>query len=407
LSCRSAPTGGEDMKNEYDVVVVGAGPAGSMTAKHAALNGASVLMIEKRQEIGSPVRCGEGLSKASMAEVGITPNRKWIATDVDGAIIVSPSGNKFVINEKQAGSEVGMVLERDMFDKALAADAAKAGAEIMVKTEAVALIKEGDKIKGVKVLSYGRPMDISAGCVVGADGYESQVGRWAGIDTTLKPSDITSCFQYRLTNIKHNYRYCEFIIGSAAPGGYAWIFPKDEHTANVGIGVLLTKLKKPGQVKEYLDRFIQKDERLRNGQPLDAVSGAVSVSPPVERTIADGLLLVGDSARIIDPITGGGIANGCITGMYAGKVLGKASQAGDFSTSVLEEFEKLWRDRLENKLWRNWMAKEKLITLSDKTLDDLILTLSESGIDKLSVHNILKVIRDKYPDLVREFEEMI
>jgi digeranylgeranylglycerophospholipid reductase len=395
------------MKNKYDVVVVGAGPAGSMAAKHAALNGASVLMIEKRQEIGSPVRCGEGLSRASMDEVGITPDRKWIATDVDGAIIVSPSGNKFVINEKQAGNEVGMVLERDMFDKALAADAAKAGAEIMVKTEAVGLIKEGDTIKGVKILSYGKPMDISAGCVVGADGYESQVGRWAGIDTTLKPGDITSCFQYRLTNIKHNCRYCEFIIGSAAPGGYIWIFPKDEHTANVGIGVLLTKLKKPGQVKEYLDRFIQKDERLRNGQPLDAVSGAVSVSPPVERTIMDGLLLVGDAARIIDSITGGGIANGCITGMYAGNVLGNAAQAGDFSSAVLEEYEKLWRDKLEDKLWRNWMAKEKLITLSDKTLDEVIQTLSESGIDKLSVHNILKVVRDKHPDLVREFEEMI
>jgi digeranylgeranylglycerophospholipid reductase len=395
------------MKNEYDVVVVGAGPAGSMAAKHAALNGASVLMIEKRQEIGSPVRCGEGLSRASMDEVGITPDRKWIATNVDGAIIVSPSGNKFVINEKQAGNEVGMVLERDMFDKALAADAAKAGAEIMVKTEAVGLIKEGDTIKGVKILSYGKPMDVSAGCVVGADGYESQVGRWAGIDTTLKPGDITSCFQYRLTNIKHNCRYCEFIIGSAAPGGYIWIFPKDEHTANVGIGVLLTKLKKPGQVKEYLDRFIQKDERLRNGQPLDAVSGAVSVSPPVERTIMDGLLLVGDAARIIDSITGGGIANGCITGMYAGNVLGNAAQAGDFSSAVLEEYEKLWRDKLEDKLWRNWMAKEKLITLSDKTLDEVIQTLSESGIDKLSVHNILKVVRDKHPDLVREFEEMI
>ncbi|MDD1768676.1 MAG: NAD(P)/FAD-dependent oxidoreductase [Methanomassiliicoccales archaeon] len=395
------------MKTEYDVVVVGAGPAGSMTAKHAAQNGAKVLMIEKRQEIGSPVRCGEGISRTSLDEVGIKPDRRWIATEVDGAIIVSPGGHEFVINEKQAGNEVGMVVERDMFDKALAADAARAGAEILLKTAAVGLIREGDRVRGVKAVSYGERMDIKAGCVVGADGYESQVGRWAGIDTTLKPSDITSCFQYRLTNIKHNCRYCEFIIGSAAPGGYVWIFPKDDHTANVGIGVLLSKLKRPGQVKAYLDRYIQKDERLRNGQPLDSVSGAVSVSPPVERAISDGLLLVGDAARVIDPITGGGIANGCITGMYAGKVLGKAAQAGDFSATVLKEYEKLWRDKLENKLWRNWMAKEKLITLSDDLLDELVRTLSESGIDKLSVHNILKVMRDKHPDLVREFEEMI
>ncbi|MDD1767879.1 MAG: NAD(P)/FAD-dependent oxidoreductase [Methanomassiliicoccales archaeon] len=395
------------MKHEYDVVVVGAGPAGSMTAKHAAQNGAKVLMIEKRQEIGSPVRCGEGISRGSLNEVGITPDKKWIATEVDGAIIVSPNGHQFVINEKQAGNEVGMVLERDMFDKALAAEAAKAGAEILLKTSALGLIKEENTVKGVKAISYGKAIDIRAGCVVGADGYESQVGRWAGIDTILKPADITSCFQYRLTNIKHNYRYCEFIIGSAAPGGYVWIFPKDDHTANVGIGVLLSRLKKPGEVKGYLDRFIQKDERLRNGQPLDSVSGAVSVSPPIERTIADGLLLVGDAARVIDPITGGGIANGCVTGVCAGKVLGKAARDGDFSSAILEEYERLWRDKLENKLWRNWMAKEKLITLSDKTLDDLVQTLSESGIDKLSVHNILKVIRDRHPELVKEFENLI
>jgi len=399
--------GGEDVKDKYDVVVVGAGPAGSMTAKHAALNGAKVLMIEKRQEIGSPVRCGEGISRNSLAEVGITPDKRWISTDVDGAIIVSPSGNRFVINEKQAGNEVGMVLERDMFDKALAADAAKAGVEIMLKTSAIGLIKDTDKIKGVRAISFGKQLEIMASCVVGADGYESQIGRWAGIDTTLKPNDITSCFQYRLTNIRHNYRYCEFIIGSAAPGGYIWIFPKDEHTANVGIGVLLSKLKRPGQVKEYLDEYIQKDGRLAGGQPIDTVSGAVSVSPPLDRTITEGLMLVGDAARVIDPITGGGIANGCITGMLAGKTLGKAARMGDFSIEVLGEYETLWRDKLENKLWRNWMAKEKLVTLSNNTLDEIILTLSESGIDKLSVHNILKVMRERHPDLVKEFEEMI
>ncbi|MBM4237252.1 MAG: NAD(P)/FAD-dependent oxidoreductase, partial [Euryarchaeota archaeon] len=385
----------------------GAGPAGSMTAKHAALGGASVLMVEKRQEIGSPVRCGEGLSRASLNEIGVRPDKKWIATEVDGAKIVSPGGHAFIINERMAGNEVGMVLERDMFDKALAADAAKAGAEIMLKTAAVGLIKEGGAVKRVKLVSYGKTIDVSAGCVVGADGFESQVGRWAGIDTTLKPSDVTSCFQYRLTNIDHDYKYCEFIVGSAAPGGYVWIFPKDEHTANVGIGVLLSKLKKPGQVKKYLDDFIAGDERLRKGQPLDAVSGAVSVSPPVEKAVVNGLLLVGDAARIIDPITGGGIHNACISGTFAGKVLSKAAETGDFTESTLMEYERLWRNRLENNLWRNWMAKEKLITLSDETFDKIIQTLAEVGVEKMSVGNILAVIKKKYPELVKEFEEFI
>ncbi|EQD42600.1 geranylgeranyl hydrogenase, partial [mine drainage metagenome] len=73
-----------------DVLVIGAGPAGSMTAKWAAQNGARVLMIEKRQEIGSPVRCGEGMSKSWLSEVGITRG-KWINLEVEGARIYSPS----------------------------------------------------------------------------------------------------------------------------------------------------------------------------------------------------------------------------------------------------------------------------------------------------------------------------
>ncbi|HYA54036.1 MAG TPA: NAD(P)/FAD-dependent oxidoreductase, partial [Thermoplasmata archaeon] len=104
-----------------DVLVIGAGPAGSMTAKWAAKNGARVTMIEKRQEIGSPVRCGEGMSKAWLPDVGIKPGR-WINVEVEGARIYSPSEKVFEINEKHAGNEVGYVVERDEFDKQLAID---------------------------------------------------------------------------------------------------------------------------------------------------------------------------------------------------------------------------------------------------------------------------------------------
>jgi digeranylgeranylglycerophospholipid reductase len=395
------------MRADYDVVVVGAGPAGSMTAKWAAKGGARVLMIEKRQEIGSPVRCGEGVSKAWLPEVGITVDPKWVAREVEGAKIVSPSGHVFTINEKQAGNEVGWVVDRVFFDKALAHDAIKAGVEVRLKTSAVELMRDDGKISGVQVVSNGEKESITAGCIVGADGYESQIGRWAGMDTTLKPNDITTCFQYRLTNIKHDPDYCEFILGSVAPGGYAWIFPKDEDTANVGLGVLLSRLKRPGEVKQYLDKFIAKDPRLKKGQPLEAVSGAVSVCAPLDKTSMDNLILVGDAARQIDPITGGGIANGCIAGMCAGKVLAKAARSGDFSMKVLQEYESLWRDRLEDKLWRNWMAKEKLITLSDETLDKIVHTLSEVGVEKLSVQNLLAAISTKYPELVKDFSDFL
>jgi len=392
---------------KYDIVVVGAGPAGSMTARNAARGGANVLMIEKRQEIGSSLRCAEGINHKGLEKVGIKIDQKWVSADVAGARLVSPGGKVLQIDEKQAGAEVGVVLERHLFDKHVACEAARAGADIMLKTSAVDLIKENGKIKGVKAISFGEPINIEAGCVVAADGYESQVARWAGIDTNLKPSDITTCFQYRMTNLKHEKDFCEFIIGSAAPGGYVWIFPKGDDTANVGIGVLLSKLKKPGEVKAYLDKYIKSDDRLNCGQPVEAIAGAVSVSPPLDKTIMDNIMLVGDAARVIDPITGGGIANGLCTGMHAGNVLAKCAQAKDFSEANMQEYEDLWRKDMENRLWRNWMAKEKFLTLPDKTLDSVIDTISQVKIEKVTVFSLLTAIKEKHPELVKEFEEFL
>ncbi len=392
---------------EYDVVVVGAGPAGSMTAKWAAKGGAKVLMIEKRQEIGSPVRCGEGISRSWLDSVGIKLDAKSVAWQVKGAKIVAPNGTKFTLSEKMAGNEVGLVLDRVFFDKLLARDAVKAGADLQLKTSALGLLRSGNKVTGVKVKSFGETKEIKCGCVVGADGYESQVGRWADLNTSLAPRDITSCFQYRLTNIDIDYDYCEFILGAKAPGGYIWIFPKNQDTANVGLGIQLTKLKDPAEVKKYLDKYIQGEPRLKKGKALEMVSGAVSICAPIDKTVADGVLLVGDSARQIDPITGGGIANSCKAAKVAGEVLAKATKERNFSEKSLQRYEKGWRDILENGLYRNWMAKEKLVTLSDDTFNKIINTLNEVGVEKMSAFAILKAIEKKHPDLVKDFQEFL
>ncbi|WP_297217805.1 NAD(P)/FAD-dependent oxidoreductase, partial [Thermoplasma sp.] len=115
----------------YDVLVVGGGPGGSTAARYAAKYGLRTLMIEKRPEIGSPVRCGEGLSKGILNEADIKADRSFIANEVKGARIYGPSEKRpIVLQSEKAGNEVGYVLERDKFDKHLAALAAKAGADV-------------------------------------------------------------------------------------------------------------------------------------------------------------------------------------------------------------------------------------------------------------------------------------
>ena len=391
-----------------DIVVVGAGPGGSMAAKFCAAGGLDTVLLEKKAEIGAPLRCAEGVSKKWLAEVGIEPDPVWIRGDMKGAIIKSPKGTAFQLDESKAGSEVGYVLERHLFDKALAKDAAEAGAKIMMRTSATGVIRGADgKIIGVKAKQMGEEIEILAKAVVAADGYESQVGRWAGIDTTLKLSDIDSCIQYRMCNLDVAPDFCEFVIGSVAPGGYVWIFPKGDGVANVGIGVMGSLCKKGADAKYYLDKFIAEDPRFAKAQCLEIMGGLVSTCPGLDCAVDDNIILVGDAARVIDPITGGGICHACRTGMYAGKVLVECAKKNDFSKEALMPYEKMWRDRMEDKLFRNWMAKERLATLDDDVIDDLIGMISGSDIKEVNVYNILKVVKEKYPQVVEGFEDLI
>src|SRR6266567_3101562 len=364
---------------EYDVVVVGAGPSGSMTARYAAIGGCRTLLIEKRQEIGSPVRCGEGLARHFVEDTKLPFDRKWVGREVKGAKIFSPNGTELTIEEAHAGNEVGIVLERDAFDKAVAKEAAKEGADIWLKTTATAVIKDDGWVRGIRAKRLEEEMNIEAKCVVAADGYES-----------------------------HDFPdYCEFWLGTCAPAGYIWVFPKDESTANVGIGVSLDRLKNRVDIKGYLDRWIAQDPRMAHAQPLDMVTGGVSTAPPIKKSVGNGMALVGDAARMIDPITGGGIGNGMLAGMLLGKVLAKCNQTGDFDEAALMEYERGWRAKLEENLYRNWLAKNKLVTLSDREFDDIIQVLAEVGVHKLSVRAILKVLKETRPELVAKFAEFI
>jgi digeranylgeranylglycerophospholipid reductase len=383
---------------KYDAVIVGSGPAGSTTARFAAEHGAKVLMVERRAEIGVPVLCGEGISQ-KVDTYKVLEGKRWIATKMQGARIFSPNGTKITLAAEFAGNETGYVVYRDIFDQELAHGAIKKGAEIMMNTRAVNLLKKNDKTTGIIAQHLDETLEIEADVVVGADGVESRIGKWAGIQTTLKPYDLETCIQYTLSNVDGESPYCDFFLGSkVAPGGYVWVFPKGKDIANIGIGVLAS-LSEPGRAASLLDNFIAARPELKKGQPLRILTGADPVAEPIQ-SVKDNLLLVGDAARQVDPITGGGLMHAIEAGKYAGETIAQAVKEQRFDTEMLMNYENKWKDAFGKKLHRNYVAKEIMLDMEDKTLDMLADSLKDYKFEEFSTLSIIKALVTKHPSLL-------
>jgi digeranylgeranylglycerophospholipid reductase len=354
------------MKGEYDAIVVGAGPAGSIAARTAAEHGLDVLLIEKRQEIGDPVRCAEGVPRERLEEF-IEPDIRWICAEISGARVFAPDGSVFKLAENRT---IGYILERKLFDRALARSAAMTGAEVQVKTQATSLIVENGLVCGIKGKHCGDDFEARARVVVGADGIESRVGRWAGIDTTLKLKDVDSCAQFLVTDIDIDPSCCDFYPGNAvAPGGYAWVFPKGKREANVGLGILGTRIRDKHPV-DYLREFIGR--QFPDGKVIESVAGAVSACNVLPCISTGGLVLVGDAGRLSDPLTGGGIVNGMESGRIAGNVVAKAIRSRDVSSTALMRYDREIYASLGRMIERNYRIKEKVVTISDESINKMI-----------------------------------
>ncbi|MHC1624784.1 MAG: NAD(P)/FAD-dependent oxidoreductase [Methermicoccaceae archaeon] len=391
-------------ESRYDVVVVGAGPAGSIAAKTAASMGAHTLLIEKRQMIGDPVRCAEGVAKATI-EKHIKPDKRWICAEVEGVHIYSPSGIKIGMAGKFESGEIGCVLDRKLFDRALANEAAHAGADVFVKTRATGLIMEDGYVKGIHIEHMGTPYDVKCDVVIGADGVESKIGRWAGIDTKLALNDIESCAQFLVYDSSINQEFSEFYLGSSiSPGGYVWVFPKGDGCANVGIGVIGSK-SDGGTPLTLLRRFIE--DKFPNAKVLELIMGAVPVSKPMHGIVGNGIMLVGDAARQSDALTGGGIGNAMDAGAIAGEVAANAIHKKDVSKKSLYEYEKRWFDYSGKRLQRDWLVKEHIISLPDDDLDGLAKTIADVKFNKLHLYELLKYLIKKNPKFLLKFKEFL
>lgn len=352
-----------------DVAVIGGGPGGSRTAAIVARSGHRVILLEKRERIGYPVRCAEAVGPRRDVERYLRLDDSIVSAPVNGFLIRTPHG------ESMGGdiAGIGFIVDRERFDRRLAEAAEAAGAEVRCGHQAIALSRAGGAVDGVIVteLATGRRYHIEAAVVVGADGVEGLSPRWAGIAGCVRPGEIFSCAQELISGIDlPPGPIIEFHLGSAfAPGGYAWVFPKGDREANVGVG--LNPLRAAGRTaRQHLEAFTA--ARCPGGERRRLVVGGCSVAPGLRNLVTDGYLVVGESAHQNNPFSGGGVINALEGADMAAEAINDALAAGDVSAGRLASYTRAWSRSVGRTNRAFYIAARVFFDLSDDEMERVI-----------------------------------
>ena len=334
------------------MIIVGAGPSGLIAGYFAAEAGAKVLILDKKKELGKPVRCAEAVIQNVFQDFNIKPKKEMISNYVNTMKLISSKGK--IISLKL--NIDGYILDRVKFEDHLGFRAKKKGAKIQLRTTVLGLKNNELSI----TRDNGKTTEIIKGkIIIGADGVESRIGRWVGINSALKPQDIAVCFQYLLDNIEVDKNTVEFYWGREySPHGYIWVFPKSDSSANVGI---VTAGSKKKNLINDLETFIS--SRAPAGEKLKKVAGCVPQARPPKNVVRDNVMLVGDAARVSIPVTGAGIGHALITGKWAGTIAGEII-ANNLNISELDQYDKKL-NKIRKKIARSYRLYQKIIRDDD------------------------------------------
>ncbi len=352
---------------DYEIVVIGAGPAGSRAARQLAESGFSVLLLEKRDRVGFPVRCAEAVGPRADVERFITLDDSLVSAEINGVKVVAPDGQTF----EAEMPAIGFVVDRALFDRRLADYAQRAGAELRTGHQAVEFIVERNAVRGVRVkdLGSGSVYDVSCSVVVGADGIESLSPRWAGVKRSFEPREVLSCAQELIEGDGLPADRIEFHLGAKhAPGGYAWVFPKGARRANVGLGVDST-MTDGRTALEYLDGFIA--HRCPGGMRRRLVVGGCEVAKGLERLVTDGYVVVGEAANQNNPFSGGGVVNALEAADTAAEAIIRALRSGSASREALEPYERAWKESVGRSNDRFHRVAQIFYRLSDEEMNHI------------------------------------
>jgi len=377
-----------ESNEKFDVVIIGAGPAGLLAAQQLGKQSIDTIVLEEHAEIGIPTSCAGLISVSGLNRLGIRLPDSVILNRVNGAQFYSPSGKMIKIEQSKPQA---YVVDRARFDHYLAQHTDLRNIPIRLNTRAIKFNRQKwMKNQGVEIQTTNheskKHTSIHSKICINAEGCKSKILRQTGLTPPSK-SHILPALQYEYQDVPNlNPTSVEIFTGrKIAPGFFGWLIPTGTDTARVGIAC-----KYPYSPRKHLEYLINQHPflktRLNGAHKYGTLGGRVSISGPINKTYEDNFMAVGDTAGQIKPTTGGGVVVGGLCAQIAGKLAAKAVQLGKYDSNVLKEYQQQWKlllgkEFLAMKWFRNFFN-----ILDDSDLEKMFI--------KFVNHSIISRIED-------------
>ncbi|MBY9019679.1 MAG: geranylgeranyl reductase family protein [Candidatus Lokiarchaeota archaeon] len=334
----------ENLKNNFDVIVVGAGTGGSIAARFVAEKGLKVCLIDRKdkKDIGNKI-CGDAVGTEIFDFLNINhPKNEEFSCRIKGAKLYSPDQKKCIdlIDPKQAG----YIINRLEFGQRLLNEAIDSGVDqFLDKTLALDLLYDKNIVNGVKVkLNNGDKVELHSKILIDASGFYSPLRkkvRSTLVENEISKDDSILCYREIVNFSPHDLKikdpdYITIILNQdKAPGGYIWYFPKNESSVNIGLG---TYMNNKGKVKSLYRHYVFNEFIKTSTFKIESSGGGVvPVRRPIWSCADDGIMFIGDAACQVNPLHGGGIDPSMRGGFYAAKAAADAFEKEDFSIRAI------------------------------------------------------------------------
>ena len=360
-----------------DVLIIGAGPSGSMAALEAVRRNVDVIMLEDHPIVGDPNHCSGLITKKGIEKLNVPYPNSIIDNSISSVNFWSPSSYKFTIN-RQKKNEL-LVFQRANLDRVLANYAEKKGVELRLNSKAIKLLRSNGKVSGVRIKDkQSRTYEIKSNVVIDAEGSYAKFLSEAGLKPP-NPSWRMPAMQYELDNVPDFPReYCELYHGYQwAPGYFAWIIPACHDAVRIGLATW-SRYNTNMLLKKFYKKHPIARKWLKNAVITKKRGGIVAACGPISKTWSNGFLVVGDAAGQVKATTGGGVNIGGYCGRIAGSV------AANFITGnmPLENYDRKWKREYFSELKLMEFIRKTLSGFSDNTLDVLFNSASKSLINQ-------------------------